>query len=89
MHGPGGFKKMESAGLKRKLPFLNVHTTGKKGEGVVTAIDLQVTRANAVWVKKKGWEAEPNNVLMTNQFPISLEHFFSNKQRVALEIEIR
>ena len=30
MYGPGSSKKMESAGLKRKLPFLNVHTTGKK-----------------------------------------------------------
>ena len=27
MHGPGSSKKMESAGLIGKLPFLNVHTT--------------------------------------------------------------
>ena len=30
MYGPGSSKKMEPGGPKRKLPFLTVHTTGKK-----------------------------------------------------------
>ena len=29
MYGPGSSKKMKSAGLNRKLPFLSVHRTGK------------------------------------------------------------
>ena len=33
MHGPGGFKKMESAGLNRKLRFpKRTHNWKKRGE---------------------------------------------------------
>ena len=30
MYGPGSSKENGVGGLNRKLPFLNVHTTGKK-----------------------------------------------------------
>ena len=37
MYGPGSSKKNGVGGLKRKLPFLNVHNNWqKKGGGVVT-----------------------------------------------------
>ena len=37
MHGPGSSKKNGVGGLNRKLPFLNVHTTGKK-KGEVSSL---------------------------------------------------
>ena len=38
MYGPGSSKKMESVGLKRKLPFLNVHTTQQLTKGEVSSL---------------------------------------------------
>ena len=32
MYGPWKLQENGVGGLNRKLPFLNVHTTGKKGE---------------------------------------------------------